>query len=103
MGQIDRPKSNWKINLINFIFIALIIFGVSYYLASMNNLVVKGFKLQELKKQSSQLINENQEFSSKKVALESYRNIDQKLRDLRMVAIDQIEYVTVKDEIIAKK
>lgn len=104
MGQIDPKKSNiFKIKLINLFLIALIFVSGAFYLAGMNNLVVKGFELQKLRVQAESVANENREISARKVALESYHNIDSKLRDLNMVAIDQIEYLTVAPELIAKR
>jgi len=104
MGQIDQKKSNiGKIKLVNLFLIALIFISGGFYLTGMNNLVVKGFELQKLKHQAATLANENQEISARKVALESYRNIDSKLRDLNMVAIDKIEYLAATDEVIAKR
>jgi len=104
MGQINPKKSNiFKIKLVNLFLIALIFVSGGFYLTGMNNLVVKGFELQKLKHQAESLANENQEISARKVALESYRNIDSKLRDLNMVAIDKIEYLAATDEVIAKR
>ena len=104
MGQINPKKSNIsKIRLVNVFLIALIFISGGFYLAGMNNLVVKGFELQKLKKQAQSLSNENQEITARKVALESYQNIDSKLRDLHMVTIDQINYLSATDEVIAKR
>ncbi|MFA4942441.1 MAG: hypothetical protein WC564_02280 [Patescibacteria group bacterium] len=104
MGQINSKKSNVsKVKLINLFLIALILVSGGFYLAGMNNLVVKGFELQKLKVQAQSLANENQEISARKVALESYYNIDGKLRDLNMVAVDQIDYLTVLSDVIAKR
>lgn len=104
MGQISPKKSNnFKVKLTNLFLVTLILTVGGFYLASMNNLVVRGFELQKLKRQSESLANENKEISARKVALESYRNIDSKLRDLNMVAIDKIEYLNASAEVIAKK
>lgn len=104
MGQINPKKSNFtKIKLINLFLVVLIVVAGGFYLAGMNNLVVKGFELQKLKHQAEVLANENQEISAHKVALESYHNIDSKLRDLNMVTIDRIEYLTAPEEVIAKR
>jgi hypothetical protein len=104
MGQINPKKSILgKIKLINLFLLTLVFVSGGFYLVGMNSLVVKGFELQDLKQQAAVLANENQEISSRKVALESYHNIDSKLRDLNMVAIDKIEYLTAAEDIIAKR
>lgn len=104
MGQINPKKSNiFKVKLVNLFLVALVLVSGAFYLASMNSLVVKGFELQKLKRQASSLANENQEISARKVALESYHDIDSKLRDLNMVAIDKIDYLTAVNDIIAKR
>ncbi|MEI7620431.1 MAG: hypothetical protein WCJ57_02575 [Candidatus Falkowbacteria bacterium] len=104
MGQINPKKSNiFKVKIVNLLLVALILVSGGFYLAGMNNLVVKGFELQKLKRQAQTLANENQEISARKVALESYHNIDSKLRDLNMVAIDKIDYLTATEDIVAKR
>ncbi len=104
MGHINSSKPNiLKIKALNLFLIALILVAGAYYLVGINNLVVKGFKLQELKKQEQVLATENQEVTARKVALESYQNIEGRLADLRMVAIDKMEYLTVNEDVIAKR
>ena len=73
------------------------------YLQGINAAVVKGFVLEDAKKQLTELSNENSQVQSKKIALESYSDIEQKLNDLHMVPVDKIEYVVVNDGAIAKK
>jgi len=104
MVQINPKKSNiGKVKLLNLLLVVLIMVSGGFYLSGMNNLVVKGFELQKLKRQAESLANENQEISARKVALESYHDIDSKLRNLNMVAIDKIEYLNATDEVLAKK
>lgn len=104
MGQINPKKLNiFKVKIVNLLLVALILVSGSFYLAGINNLVVKGFELQKLKRQAQTLANENQEISARKVALESYHNIDSKLFDLNMVAIDKIDYLIATEDIVAKR
>ncbi|HNX11079.1 MAG TPA: hypothetical protein PKI61_02970 [bacterium] len=88
---------------INFLLLIAVVVGGAYYLVGMNNLVVKGFKLEELRHQVGVLNGANQDFKNKKLAMESYGSLDQKIKDLKLVAIDQIEYISVGSEVLAKK
>jgi len=104
MGRLDYKASLLKrIKFINLFLFVLIIVGVAAYLNGINGLIVKGFSLDESKKQLELLANENNQIESKKIALESYGDIEQKLNDLHMVPVDKIEYVVVNDGAIARK
>ena len=98
----------FKNNFLNFkiinqvIFIIIIILGV-YYLSGTNDLAVKGFKLSELKDQQSQLAKENQDLELKVMSLDSYNNITSRVRGLRMVAANEIDYLAVGAATVAKK
>jgi hypothetical protein len=104
MGKIEN-KTNWwrQIRFINVVVIVLVIANGLAYLVGINNLVVKGFTLQELKKNLEIVANDNQKIETEKVGLESYSNIEEKLRALKMVPIEKVEYIVAKDDIIAKK
>lgn len=104
MGTIDGvKKQRLKIKFVNLLLLALVFSGGFYYLLGVNKLVVKGFELQELKKQSEILSNENREMKNRQVALESYTNLEEKIKALRLVAIDRIDYITAKNDVLAKK
>lgn len=91
--QSDKNKI-FNINLLNkFLFILIIIFSLSYIICT-NDLSVKSFQIQEIKKQISYLDNENAGFEVKSMSLNSYNNLNQKVAELKMVAVGEIEYIT---------
>jgi hypothetical protein len=104
MGKLDYKKS-WlrKIKFINLFIFILITASMATYLNGINSLVVKGFTLEAAQKNLDSLTIENGQIESKKIALESYSDIEQKLNDLHMVPVDKIEYLEVGDGTVAKK
>jgi len=89
-------------NLNKFLFIIIVAAGV-YYLAGINDLTVKGFKLQEEKGKINLLKEENAVLELKTTGLESYNNLSERAKELKMVAVGEIDYITVQSSIVAKK
>ncbi|MFH1822994.1 MAG: hypothetical protein ABH830_04830, partial [Patescibacteria group bacterium] len=83
------------------IIIFIIIIGV-FYLVTMNDLIVKGFKLQDLKKDIAIIKNENKDLELKVMALESLNNLHEKAAKLNMVAVGEVDYLTVFREVAAR-
>jgi len=104
MGKLDYKK-NWlrKIKFVNLFIFILIAVSMATYLNGINSLVVKGFTLEAAQKNLDSLTVENGQIESKKIALESYTDIEQKLNDLHMVPVDKIEYLEIGDGTVAKK
>jgi len=106
MTQTKNKKNKKRtINLAAFnkiLYILIIIFGV-YYLIGVNDLSVKGFRLQESKNKINQLINENNKLELKTMSLQSYNNLSQKVKELNMVAVNEIDYLSGAAVIVVKK
>jgi len=85
-----------------FLVLAIIALGV-YYFAGVNDLTVKGFKLQEAKKTANFLSEENKGIELRVTALESINNLSERAKSLKLVAAGNIDYLTVKSEVVAKK
>jgi hypothetical protein len=66
-----------------------------YYVTSINDLAVKGFKLQELKARTSSLFEENRGLSAKMTYLKSFNNLSARAASLNMVAVDNVDYLKV--------
>jgi hypothetical protein len=79
-----------------------VILGV-YYLTSINDLTVKGFELQELKLETMRLESKKEAYLQKKISLEAYSNINGKISSLGMVRADNIEYISVSSNLVAKR
>lgn len=89
-------------NLNKFLFIIIVAVGV-YYLSGINDLTVKGFKLQEEKGKINLLKEENAVLGLKVTNLESYNNLSERAKELKMVAAREIDYLTIQSGIVAKK
>ncbi len=88
-----------KVN--KFLFVLIITLGI-YYVAAMNDLSVRGFKLQELKRETKDLDNSNKELELKIMSLGSYNNLSERVRALGMVSAGRAEYVMEGGGAVAK-
>jgi hypothetical protein len=101
-GRIEISK-RLNLKLVNIFLgtIALIMGG--YYLISINDLTVKGFALRELKSEATILASENLDSEAKVMNLQSYSNLNDKVKKLNMVAAREVEYLTVNQASLARK
>ncbi|PLX28088.1 hypothetical protein C0583_02550 [Candidatus Parcubacteria bacterium] len=80
----------------------IVVFMVGY-VVSINDLSIKGFILQDLKVTINELQIENERYELEAMALESYENINEKAKKIGMVKVDNIDYFTVVDGVVAKR
>ena len=73
------------------------------YLLTVSDLTVKGFALQELKAKSSQLSREKTAYEEQANALQSYYYLNAKAENLNMVAVGDIDYLTLSNTAVAKR
>ena len=73
------------------------------YIVSINDLSIRGFILQDIKKEIARLETENEQYEVKAMTLTSYQLIDERAKKLGMVKVDNIQYVSVVDGAVAKK
>lgn len=73
------------------------------HVVTVNDLSIKGFVLNELKREliAEQLENQNLELAATRLG--SYENISRRARDLRMVKIDEIVYLEASAGPVARK
>jgi cell division protein FtsB len=109
-GKISRFQNKTKIKnnhqylaLLNKAIALLCIVGAFYYIASINNISIKGFVLKELKTELSILEQEKEALEQKAMELESYEHISRRADELKMVKVDKIDYITVTDPAVAIK
>lgn len=74
-----------------------------FYLVGMNDLIVKGFALKDLKSQASLLAQENQDLQAKALTLQSYAVMSPRLQGLNMVQVEDVAYFNPQAPIVAKK
>ena len=99
----NKKRSKLSFKIINrMMFLFIIVLGV-YYVAGINDLTVKGFKLQELKIGSIETADENKDLELKIMSFESYNRLSEKIKELDMVAVGNVEYISGPDSVVAKK
>jgi acetolactate synthase regulatory subunit len=102
--QNKNKKNKWfSIKILIRILLLLIIIEGVYYMASINDLVVKGFKLQELKTYSNNLANENRNINIQVTSLKSYNSLAKRIEELKMVSAIDIDYIKVNKGELAIK
>ncbi|MFA4941273.1 MAG: hypothetical protein WC582_01585 [Patescibacteria group bacterium] len=84
------------------LFFFIIVAGV-YYFTGINDLTVKGFKLQTAKQKINSLNEENKVMAQKATSLESYSSLSERVKTLSMVAVGSVDYITAESGIVAKK
>jgi len=94
-----------RLNLKSFNFaLAVLIMGFGiFYLINVSDLTVKGFALKELRTQVSILASEKLDNEEKINNLQSYYSLSSRTQKLDMVAIGEIDYLSVPATIVARK
>jgi len=102
-ASVKKTKNNWLWSGFSIIFgTACVVSGIAY-LISINSLAVQGFVLQDLKVKSSLLADQNQDLQARALSLQSYSSLSPRLKNLEMVAVDEIIYLAAQPAIVAKK
>ena len=74
-----------------------------FYVISVNDLSTKGYVLYELKERIYSLQDDNDLLEFKTMTLQSYGNISERARELLMVKVEKVDYLTSSEEAVAKK
>jgi hypothetical protein len=94
--KIEKKQPRWfNIKTLNILLVAVIVVGGLYYVTGINDLVVKGFILQELKTKVALLQEKNQNLNAETASLKSYNNLAKRITGLNMVAVDNVDYLKV--------
>ncbi|MEA1963367.1 MAG: hypothetical protein U9M94_03985 [Patescibacteria group bacterium] len=99
-----RKKRNilsWK--LLSGTIIFLTVLSGLCYIVTINDLAVKGIVLEELKKEATRQNNLTNDYELAIMEMESYDNINKRAKDMKMVKVDKIDYITINNEGVAKK
>lgn len=90
-------------NLNKLLFSVVIVFGM-YYLTGINDLMVKGFRLQELKREQSKAASELRDLENQVMNLESYARLSERAKELNMVAVGkEIAYINSNSDVVARR
>ncbi len=100
MEQISTPaistpgnKFKFSIKILNRIIVLIAIISGLTYLLCVNDLAIKGFKINELKKQLNTLSEENTKQELEIMSLKSYTKISQRAKELNLVPAGKAIYV----------
>lgn len=88
---------------LNFLLVGLIMIVSGYYAATVNDLTVKGLKIQELKQEVNEKQERNRNLTVRASSLKSYQNLVKRTDDLDMTKAQEIEYIKVLRKTVAKK
>ncbi|MDD3939067.1 MAG: hypothetical protein PHF49_00165 [Patescibacteria group bacterium] len=97
-----NPKSI-SLRLLNTGLFLMVAAGFFMYLIGISDLTAKGFILQDLRSQAFE-IEESYKLQEQQVnSLQSFYVLNEKAKDLDMVKVDNIEYIKVGGQAVAKK
>jgi len=104
----DRPKNKKKnyldyIKLLNKVIIFFIIFNALYFVMNVNDLSIKGFVLNSQKMKLAKIQDENKQLEQEITKLGSLDNIEKRALEMKLVKVDKIDYITVKNDAVAMK
>lgn len=109
-GQAEKEINNtrrhyfvFNLKTFNYLVIGAIFIVSFFYLIFSNKLTASGFLMNENKEELEQLQKENQELELTVMNFESYQSVTDRLEPLKMVKVDRIDYVEVKEEDLAMR
>lgn len=103
MIKDNNTQQKKYLKILNGALLLAIIATSVYHVTVVNELTVKGFKLQQLKQEKQALKRENDQLNLAVTSLRSYENLSQKAQELDMVATRNTDYVKSMDGMMAKK
>ncbi len=74
-----------------------------YYVVSINDLAIKGFVLRDKKVQVDNLLEDNNQTELAIAKFESYENIEKRAKEMNMVKVGKIDYISVSGKTVARK
>ena len=99
----SKKSKRLNLKIVNgFLGSIIVVLGV-FYLVNINDLTVKGFALKELRSESNLLISDNKDCEAKIMNLQSYNNLNDKIKKLNMVAVSEVEYLSINNSVLARK
>ncbi|MFH1232335.1 MAG: hypothetical protein V1651_00520 [Patescibacteria group bacterium] len=92
-----------NLKIINLAILFIIIVSGVYYLIGTNDLTVKGFSQEKLREKNRQLAKENENLELSVTSLSSYNNINFRIKNLKMVAANNVDYLEVGVNVVARR
>lgn len=87
----------------SFLLFSFLLIAGATNLAICNNLAIKGFKIRDLRQELNILSEENRYLESELITIKSYDNLKFKIDELRLVNIDNVKHLSLKELTMAKR
>lgn len=101
---MKKSKTKYKkCRLVNKLLLGLIVFTGIGFIVIVNDITVQGFVLAELKTDLLTMEKANAEYELTALRLESMANVNERAQELKMVKVDDVEYISVTDTSVAIK
>ena len=92
-----------NLKIINLAILFIIIVSGVYYLIGTNDLTIKGFSQEKLREKNRQLAKENENLELSVASLSSYNNINIRIKNLKMVVANNVDYLEVGANVVARR
>ena len=90
-------RVTWTLALVTLICAA----GV-FYIFEVNNVATQGYTIRDLEKQAQELRDENEKLKIREAELRSMYNIEQRTKDLNMIAPKDVSYLSLPGNVAMK-
>ena len=87
---------------ISFLLVVLICLSGVFYIFEVNNLATKGYEIRELEKTVEKLKQDNERLKIQTAELKSMYNIEEKTKELNMVAPKDVSYINIPGPVALK-
>ena len=94
---------NKTCKVLNVFLVAAIALSGAYYVALVNDLTIKGIKVQELKREKTSLKQENRNLNVRVTSLKSYQSIAKRTEGMNMTSVENVDYIKIPSGVLAKK
>lgn len=100
---VKQKKIRINLKTANKLIFGLILVISVFYVAGVNDLTAKGFKLRDMKIKTKEIKNDNQSLETRLTDLSSYNGLGERVKMLGMVSVDSINYIEVNEGVVAMK
>ena len=104
-ARLNKPAAGRRLNLKHFNIGLLVAMAAMllFYLVNINDLTVQGFVLHDLKVQAASLADANAENETAVNAVQSYDSLSARVQKLSMVAVGDVDYLSVANAAMARR
>jgi hypothetical protein len=102
-NRINTGQFFHRIMILNKVLLVFVLLIVGYFVVSTNDLSIKGFVLHDLQLKTIEITADNKKTELRIMELESYDKIDKRAKELKMVKVERIDYITVSADAVAKR